>query len=120
MSAQLLTDIRDHYDHLSPYYRAFWGEHIHHGYWEGDETPSTAQVKLTRRLAERAGISHDARVLDVGCGLGGSALLLARDLGCSVTGITISPAQVQLAAKGAPTAGLADRVEFLVRNANQL
>jgi tocopherol O-methyltransferase len=77
-------------------------------------------VKLTRRLAERAEIAQGARVLDVGCGLGGSSLLLARDLGCSVTGITISPAQAQLATKAAEDGALTDRVRFLVMNANQL
>ena len=68
----LLTDIREHYDTLSLFYRFFWGVHIHHGYWEGDETPETAQVNLIHRLAEQTGICRGARVLDIGCGLGGS------------------------------------------------
>jgi tocopherol O-methyltransferase len=78
--------VREHYDRLSVFYRALWGEHIHHGYWEDVETPSTAQEKLIERLASLAGIKPGSRVLDVGCGLGGSALWLARHLGCSVLG----------------------------------
>jgi MPBQ/MSBQ methyltransferase len=35
-----------------------------------------------------------ARVLDVGCGIGGSARILARDYGLDVLGISISPAQI--------------------------
>lgn len=38
--------IRRHYDRLSGYYFALWGEHIHYGYWEGDESPEAAQVRL--------------------------------------------------------------------------
>src|SRR6516164_5863036 len=91
--------IRDHYDQLSFFYRAFWGDHIHHGYWEADETPQAAQEKLIARLVQRAGIPRGARALDVGCGLGGSSLWLARHWDCSVQGITISPTQAEVAAE---------------------
>src|SRR5262249_34166206 len=69
---------------------------------------------------ERARVPRGARVLDVGCGLGGSALWLARHLGCTVTGITISPVQVQMAAERARTENLGDRVRFLHMDASQL
>jgi tocopherol O-methyltransferase len=116
----LLTDIREHYDTLSLFYRFFWGVHIHHGYWEGDETPETAQVNLIHRLAEQTGICRGARVLDIGCGLGGSSLWLARHLDCSVTGITLSPVQARMAGRRARAEALADRVRFLVMDANRL
>ena len=38
-----------------------------------------------------------SRILDVGCGIGGSARILAKYYGFNVTGITISPAQVKRA-----------------------
>ena len=117
---QLLADIRDHYDRLSALYSALWGDHIHHGYWEGGESPAAAQTKLVARLAERAGVPRGARVLDIGCGLGGSALWLARHLGCSVTGVTISPAQVLLATERARQEGLTEQVRFLALDANHL
>jgi tocopherol O-methyltransferase len=82
---------------LSFLYRLFWGEHLHHGYWDNNESVPRAQIQLMERWAERAGIPRGARVLDVGCGLGGSALWLAEQYDCEVTGITISPVQARMA-----------------------
>ena len=118
--SDLVEAVRAHYDRLAFFYHAFWGEHIHHGYWEADESPEAAQVRLVARLAERAAIPQGARVLDVGCGFGGSALWLARHRGCGVTGITISPVQVRRANEQARAENLADRVRFLVMDANRL
>ena len=53
-----------------------------------------------------------ARVLDLGCGVGGTATLVAQTLDVQVTGVTLSPAQVQLAQQRAEALGLASRVNF--------
>jgi tocopherol O-methyltransferase len=119
-SSRLVDSVRIHYDRLAFFYRTFWGEHIHHGYWESDETPEAAQIQLTARLAERAGVPSGAHVLDVGCGFGGSSRWLARQRDCRVTGITISPVQLKRASKLARAEGLADRVRFLIHDANHL
>ena len=122
VSTQFQVDvnhIREHYDRLSFLYRMFWGEHLHHGYWDGDETVPQAQIRLMERLAERAGVSRGASVLDIGCGLGGSAFWLAEHFDCEVTGITISPVQARMANKKAKARGLSGRVRFQVSDANQ-
>ncbi len=114
------ADIRDHYDRLSPAYRMFWGEHLHHGFWEnGDETQPVAQIKLIERLAARARIAPNSRVLDIGCGLGGSSRWLAQNLNCSVLGLTLSPVQAKLAAEATRKAGLSDWVHFEVQDATK-
>src|SRR5258708_3737860 len=120
MTDRPLDVIREHYDRLSVLYSVLWGEHIHHGYWEDHESPAVAQVQLVARLAGRAEVPHGARVLDVGCGLGGSAFWLARHRDCSVTGVTISPIQVRMAAERARAQNLAGQVHFLVADANHL
>jgi tocopherol O-methyltransferase len=86
-----------HYDELSPFYKDVWGIHIHHGYWNtGAETKEEAQAQLVRELACRARLGRGCRILDLGCGLGGSALLLSEILDASVTGVTISQVQVEI------------------------
>jgi tocopherol O-methyltransferase len=117
---ELTAQVREHYDGLSPLYRAFWGEHIHHGFWEGGESPARAQVKLVEQLAARARVPRGARVLDVGCGVGGSSLWLAHELDCAVTGLTISPVQARMAADRALAEGVSPRVRFEVADASDL
>lgn len=102
--------IQKHYDRLSPLYRLLWGEHIHHGYWERSSTARQAQLALVERLAAEAEICLGSHVLDVGCGLGGSAIWLATELQCSVLGLTISQVQLEIARRRAREKDVADRV----------
>jgi tocopherol O-methyltransferase len=113
-----IAQIRNHYDRLSFWYRTLWGEHIHHGYWEDNESVATAQIQLMERLAEKAGIPRAVNVLDIGCGLGGSAFWLAEKYNCRVTGLTISPVQARMAKKKAKAIGLSDQVQFQVADIN--
>jgi cyclopropane-fatty-acyl-phospholipid synthase len=80
---------------------------------EGTETLEAAQEAKKRHVAaklclDRPGLS----VLDIGCGWGGMALMLARDYGARVTGITLSAEQLNEARTRAEAEGLADRVSF--------
>ena len=115
-----IEEIREHYDTLSPFYRRFWGEHIHHGFWRANESAAEAQENLIVELARRAHIAEGDRVLDVGCGLGGSSLFLAREYGAMVKGISLSPKQVSAARDQARRRGLLGRANFEVRDAHHL
>lgn len=97
-----------HYDDLDPFYRALWGEHLHHGLWRtGDETPAEATAQLVTAVADRAQLPPRPTVCDVGCGYGGTARLLAERYHAQVIGLTLSPmqahfAQTQPVVPGAP------------------
>ncbi len=104
--------IRRHYDRATPFYRLFWGRHIHHGLWGADETPAAAQQRLIDRLAAAAALGPGQRVLDVGCGMGGSTIELARRYRCLTTGLTLSPVQRRWAALAASWHGLDGRTRF--------
>jgi ubiquinone/menaquinone biosynthesis C-methylase UbiE len=60
-----------------------------------------------------------ARVLDYGCGTGSNTCDLARR-GATVTGIDISPGAIDVAQRKAEAAGLADRIDLHVMNAEKL
>jgi len=113
------TPVREHYDRLSELYLRFWGEHIHHGVFVNGDSRARAQVRLIELLAGAARIPSGARVLDVGCGLGGSCRWLAANLGCSVLGVTISPVQARLARRLTPRS-LRGLVEYAVADARAL
>ncbi|KAI2641696.1 S-adenosyl-L-methionine-dependent methyltransferase [Hypomontagnella submonticulosa] len=90
--------IKKHYEIASDYYYSLWGQHIHHGLFKSaDETKEQAQVNLINYLLEISALPTGAKVLDVGCGVGGTSRFLAKERGCQVTGITISGRQVQIA-----------------------
>jgi len=81
-----------------------WGDHIHLGYYRSGQwwTEDFRQAKTTfvHALARWSGLDQlppGSKVLDVGCGIGGSARILARDYGLDVLGISISPLQIERA-----------------------
>jgi phosphoethanolamine N-methyltransferase len=52
------------------------------------------------------------RVLDIGCGIGGPAFVLARKYGAEVTGIDLEPQLIARASRRAKELGLSHRTEF--------
>jgi tocopherol O-methyltransferase len=111
--------IIEHYDVVSPYYRSLWGEHLHHGYWiRGDESKEKAQLQLIEYLAQLADVKRGADILDIGCGFGASSIYLAKHFNATVTGITISPVQVEMANQAAALERLDAR--FLLMDAEAM
>jgi tocopherol O-methyltransferase len=112
--------IRHHYDLATPFYRLLWGPHIHHGLWEGDESPAVAQQRLIDRLATAAALTTGQTVLDVGCGMGGSTIDLARRFHCATTGLTLSPVQRTWAALSARWQGMSGQTRFVCADAESI
>lgn len=113
--------IRGHYDLATPFYRLLWGPHIHHGLWLDDAaTPYQAQCQLTDTLADLANITSQDKVLDVGCGMGGSSIRLALKRQCQCRGITLSPVQKRWASTSVFLKGLSRRVQFEAADAEKI
>ncbi len=112
--------IRTHYDLSTLFYRLMWGPHIHHGLWSGDESPRVAQLQLTEQMASLAGIQGGERVIDIGCGMGGSSIWLAKKRGCDVTGVTISSVQRSWATASAAVKRSKPRPKFLHSDAETI
>jgi MPBQ/MSBQ methyltransferase len=100
-----------------------WGEHVHLGYYGNPPRRRDfrrAKEDFVHELVRWSGLDQlppGSRVLDVGCGIGGSARILARDYGLDVLGISISPGQIRRAQELTP-AGLSCR--FAVMDALDL
>lgn len=118
-AAQDLAPIREYYDETWHDYRLLWlnpsNYAIHFGYWDTD-THSHAEAlnRMNAALATRIGIPWGARILDAGCGVGGSAIWLTKTYGAEVVGITPVQSQVDRANRFTREQGLADNVRFAV------
>lgn len=111
------NNIVEYYNNCESDYRIFWdlnrSRAMHAGFW--DDQTQTLPEALAREnaiLAEIAAITKEDRVLDAGCGIGGSSFYLARQYGCRVVGITLSQKQVQTATVIAKKENLEDLVHF--------
>lgn len=111
--ASLKKGIAGFYDGLTGLWESVWGEHLHHGFYDADDADDAkkkkkmtleehreAQVRMIDEVLDWAQVGGAARVLDVGCGIGGASRHIARRFGAkAVTGITLSPAQARRAAE---------------------
>jgi arsenite methyltransferase len=76
--------------------------------------------ELTSRLIRQLDVGTGSTVADVASGLGASAFQLARELGCDVVGVELSPSNVAAATDAAVQAGLSGQVQFVVGDAEAL
>ena len=118
--SKLQADTAKHYDDCYRDYLFAWCNTdnlaLHYGYWDSDAPYDQHQALLAKNaiLYAKAGIQASDRVLDAGCGIGGSSIWMAREHGNQVTGITISAQQAAYARQHAQRHGVADRVNFEV------
>jgi tocopherol O-methyltransferase len=107
--AQLKQGIGEFYDESSGIWEDVWGEHMHHGYYREKEKAATferhveAQDDMIEKALELCGADAvqarcrkagtRMRVVDIGCGIGGSSRYIARKYDADVIGLTLSPKQ---------------------------
>jgi ubiquinone/menaquinone biosynthesis C-methylase UbiE len=119
-------ETESYYDAEDAIYRAVWDEDgsVHWGYF--DETTGTDFLKgcanLNRIMVDRGRIGTDARALDLGCGNGTTAIWLAGQAGCHVTGIDLSGVRIDNAksARERQKPGLRERLAFEKASATEL
>src|SRR5690348_2379164 len=112
-----LDSITAYYDHTWLDYRALWLNRdnlaIHFGYYDAStRSHAAALIRMNQVLAQYAAIQPGQRVLDAGCGIGGSSFWLARNCGVKVVGINVVARQVAHARRMAQARGLTNHVTF--------
>lgn len=97
-----------YYDRMQFFYSTFWSPTgVHYGFWEpGTRRRQDAIRNMDRVVGDELALSPGERVLDAGCGIGGTSTFLAESYGLEVVGITISDEQLRRAqaARAASTA----------------
>jgi cyclopropane-fatty-acyl-phospholipid synthase len=112
-------NIADHYDLSADFYGTFLDKTMTYScgiFMSEDESLENAQYNKDRRIIEKAGITKEDHVLEIGCGWGGFAIEVVKATGCSLTGITISKTQYDYAKERVKHEGLEDRVEILLED----
>ena len=74
----------------------------------------------TMTLAEQLKIQPDHRILDVGCGLGGTARYLASSFDCIVSGIDLTPEYVEVGNQLNQSLGLEGQIDLSVASATDM
>ncbi|MBK9735520.1 MAG: methyltransferase domain-containing protein [Saprospiraceae bacterium] len=120
-TSTLQKNIISYYDSTRLDYRVLWANKknraIHFGYYdEKHASHSEALENMNRVMAREVGITSSDRVLDAGCGQGGSALWLAEKIGCYVVGVTLVPHQVEVARIEAKKRNLEGKLFFDIKD----
>ena len=112
-------NIEAHYDLGNAFYEQWLDPTMTYSsaLFEGADRDLTAgQNRKYGKLAEAIGLRQDEHVLEIGCGWGGFAEFAAREVGARVTGLTISPAQLDYARRRVFKAGLAEKVTLKLQD----
>ncbi|HRK70755.1 MAG TPA: cyclopropane-fatty-acyl-phospholipid synthase family protein [Micropepsaceae bacterium] len=108
-------NIHAHYDLGNDFYRLWLDPSMTYSaafFEKPSLTLAQAQRAKYANLARMTGVSADHKVIEVGCGWGGFAEFAAREIGCHVTGITISREQLAYGQKRIFDAGLNEKVSL--------
>ena len=108
-------NVAHHYDIGNELYRLFLDDDLQYScayFTDPGNSLEQAQADKKAHIAAKLDLKPGQRVLDIGCGWGGTALYLHRVAGVDVLGITLSEEQLKVARQRAEEAGVADRVKF--------
>ena len=109
------SNVAHHYDIGNDLYRMFLDTDMQYScaYWpEPDITLEEAQMRKKAHIVAKLNIKPGQRVLDIGCGWGGTALYIHAKTGAEVVGITLSEEQLKIARERAAENGCSDKVTF--------
>jgi len=88
--------VNAYYDLATLFYEWGWGQSFHFAYRYKHESFAESIRRHEYYLASKLAVwSSKARILDVGCGIGGPMRNIARFTGVDVTGLTLNPYQVE-------------------------
>ncbi|TXG72399.1 hypothetical protein EZV62_000978 [Acer yangbiense] len=120
---QARKNIARHYDMSNELFALFLDESMLYScpiFEREDEDLNVAQMRKISLLIEKARISKEHEVLDIGCGWGCLAIEAVKRTGCKYTGITLSEEQLKYAEMKVKEAGLQDHIRLYLCDYRQL
>jgi cyclopropane-fatty-acyl-phospholipid synthase len=115
--------VAHHYDVSNHFYEIALGPSMTYScarFQHAGASLEEAQGSKHEHVARKLGLEPRMRLLDVGCGWGGMAIHAATHHGVSVTGITLSRPQWEMARKRVAEAGVEHLVEIRVQDYREL
>lgn len=115
--------VRYHYDVGNDFFALFLDESMTYScaiFSRGAQTLEEAQREKLELVASKLALEPGMCVLDVGCGWGSFAIHAAQNYGVTVTGVTLSPRQAELARERVAQAGLSQQIEIQVADYREL
>ncbi len=112
-------NIAAHYDLGNDFYAKWLDESMTYSsalFQRPDESLPEGQRNKYAAICDRMGTRPGDHLLEIGCGWGGFAEYAAAERGARVTGLTISREQHDFAKRRVFEAGLADRVDIVMRD----
>ncbi|MEM8919148.1 MAG: cyclopropane-fatty-acyl-phospholipid synthase family protein [Pseudomonadota bacterium] len=109
------ANVAHHYDLSRELYELFLDEDMQYScaYWTSpDNSLEQAQLDKKAHIAAKLDLKAGQKVLDIGCGWGGTALYLNRKFDVEVLGITLSEEQLAVAQERAEKSGVSNKVRF--------
>jgi cyclopropane fatty-acyl-phospholipid synthase-like methyltransferase len=117
LTKEINRNIADYYNQTLNHYQTWWKLDrvlaVHYGIWDSTTKNFRESLINTNRILVGASeLKPHSRVLDAGCGVGGSAFYLAKEKEARVTGVTLSEKQLAFANRKRGELGMANLVDF--------
>lgn len=111
--AEFTTANNLYYDVATDFFEFGWGRSFHFAPRVPGESFKASLARHEHYLAHRLGLGPGMVVADIGCGVGGPLIEIARFTGAKIVGVNSNAYQLERARKLVDDAGLAHLAEFL-------
>jgi cyclopropane-fatty-acyl-phospholipid synthase len=112
-------NIEAHYDLGNDFYRQWLDAKMVYSsalYESASLSLEEAQAAKLKRIGEKLELDANCSVLEIGCGWGALATSIVGQSGAQVTGVTISPSQLEWAVKQSREHGLDQRIDLRLQD----
>ena len=111
------TDYRNfensYYDLVTDFFEYGWGQSFHFAPRAANESFAASLARHEHYIAHRLGLGPGMTAVDLGCGVGGPLIEIARFSGARVVGVSNNALQLERAAKRSEEAGLGHLADWI-------